>query len=380
MIQDPYDEFQLQNGLIYLNHAGVSPWPSRTARAVQRFAEENLFHGATNYPEWMDVEGVLRRRAKELFHASSEDEIALLKNTSEALSIVAYGLDWIAGDNVVSSDQEFPSNRIVWESLAQKGVEFREADLSSSSSPEDSLFSLVDNRTRLITISSVQYGTGLRMDLERIGAFCKKREILFCIDAIQSLGAVQFDVQEAQGDFVMADGHKWMLAPEGLALFYSHPDARDRLKLSEFGWHMVEAMLDFEQRHWQIAMSSRRFECGSMNMLGAHALNASLSLLLETGMEKVEASVLQRSRYLIDNLNSIPGLRLLTPTADKRYAGIITFLSQDADPAHLFRYLTQNNVFCALRSGGIRLSPHFYTPLEQLDRTFELVRSFLEKR
>jgi selenocysteine lyase/cysteine desulfurase len=174
------NEFELKEGLIYLNHAGVSPWPARTADAVRRFADENMVQGSHDYLKWLQTETRLRIQAKELLNARSKDDIGLLKNTSEALSVVAYGIDWKNGDNVISSDQEFPSNRIVWESLTDKGVEFREADLYGTDSPETALLSLVDEHTRLITISSVQYSTGLKMDLVRIGEFCRKRGILFC--------------------------------------------------------------------------------------------------------------------------------------------------------------------------------------------------------
>jgi selenocysteine lyase/cysteine desulfurase len=370
------NEFKLRGDIIYLNHAGVSPWPLRTAKAVQKFAEENMTEGSLHYPRWLEVEAELRGRARELLHAPSIDDIALLKNTSEGLSIVAYGIDWKRGENIVSSNQEFPSNRIVWESLSQKGVEFREADIGSSLSTEDALFSLVDKNTRMITISSVQFSTGLRMDLKVIGEFCKKRNILFCVDAIQSLGALQFDVHEIHADFVVADGHKWMLGPEGLALFYSRPDAREQLGLTQYGWHMVEDAGNFDRRDWSIAKSARRFECGSPNMLGIFGLNASLSLLLEAGMEHVEKEVLSRSEYLFEEIVLLPELEVVTSTTAGRYAGIVTFRKKDADPSLLYSHLMRNNVVCALRSGGIRFSPHFYTPYDQLDQALELVMEF----
>jgi len=369
-------EFVLRKDLIYLNHAGVSPWPARTARAVEQFAEENMLQGSLRYPEWVKVETDLRDQARQLLNAPSKNDIALLKNTSEALSAVAYGLDWDPGDNIVSSDQEFPSNRIVWKSLSAEGVEFREADLNSAGSPEEALFSLVDDRTKLLTISSVQFSTGLKMDLNRIGAFCRQRKILFCVDAIQSLGAVQFDVQKIQADFVMADGHKWMLGPEGLAVFYSHPDARNRLRLTQFGWHMVEAMGDFDRRDWTVTKTARRFECGSPNMLGVHALHASLSLLLEHGINHIEDDVLKRSEYLFDRIKSMPELDLITPNRQDRYAGIVTFRNNESDNSTLYQYLMQNHVMCAPRCGGIRFSPHFYTPYEHLDQAIDLVVKF----
>jgi len=367
------EEFNLRNDIIHLNHAGVSPWPLRTEKAVRKFAEENMVQGSLRYPEWLGVEAELRKQAQKLMNAPSPFDIALLKNTSEALSVVAYGLEWKKGDNIVSSNQEFPSNRIVWESLAEKGVAFREADFNISGNPEDALFSLVDNNTRLITISSVQFSTGLQMSLERIGEFCKKRGILFCVDAIQSLGAMQFDVQQIQADFVMADGHKWMLGPEGLAVFFSNPDARDRLHLNQYGWHMVEAAGDFDRRDWSIAKNARRFECGSPNMLGIYALNASLSLILETGMDYIENEILRRSEYLFDKIKTRSELELITSTSQGRYAGIVTFRRRGADSELLYQNLMQKKILCAHHSGGIRLSPHFYTPYEQLDHVIELV-------
>lgn len=367
-----HDEFPLKDDVIYLNHAAVSPWPQRTVKAVQRFAEENGYQGSLNYLRWLETEQQLRDQFRLLLNAPSSDDIALVKNTSEALSFVAYGLAWSSGDNIVTSNQEFPSNRIVWESLAPQGVELRQADLDAEDSPEDTLFALVDERTRLIAISSVQYANGLRMDLARIGEFCRHHGILFCVDAIQSIGAVQFDVQAIQADFVAADGHKWMMGPEGLGLFYCRPELRDKLKLTQFGWHMVEAVGNFDQLEWQAASSARRFECGSPNMLGIHALEASISLLLETGMDQVEALVLEHSRLLIERLSAM-GMVVVTPPKAARHAGIVSFSAPGRETSALFQQLLNNGVFCAYRGGNIRFSPHFYTPPEKLNRALALL-------
>ena len=364
-------EFALNDDLIHLNHAAVGPWPRRTVTAVTHFAEENLHHGSWHYPEWLQVESLLRQQLADLIHAPSADDIALVKNTSEALSFVATGIAWRAGDNVVISNEEFPSNRIVWESLAPQGVELRQADLCSAASPEDALFSLVDSSTRLLAISSVQYGSGLRMDLPRIGEFCRQRDILFCVDAIQSVGAVAFDVQAMGADFVAADGHKWMLGPEGLGFFYVRPELRDSLKLTQFGWHMVEAIGDFDRTDWQPANSARRFECGSPNMLSIHALSASLSLLLEVGMEAVERQVLANSRFLFESLLQVPGIELVTAPQEGRFAGIVSFKHTDQTSETIFAALDANKVFCAQRAGGIRLSPHFYTPRARLEAAIQ---------
>jgi cysteine desulfurase/selenocysteine lyase len=367
-------EFQLDDSIVYLNHAAVSPWPRRTADAVRAFAEENRAWGSRCYPEWVKTETRLRQQLQTLINARSTDEIALLKNTSEALSVVAYGLPWQAGDKVVISNQEFPSNRIVWESLAKYGVATEAADLSQDESPEAALIACLDDRTRLLSVSSVQYGTGLRLDLDVLGSACRERGILFCVDAIQSLGAVTFDVQSCQADFVMADGHKWMAGPEGIALFYCRAGSMDRLDLKQYGWHMIENPTDYSRTTWEVAHSARRFECGSPNMTGIHALQASLELLLEVGMAKIQQQVLENTRFMLDFFSRHPDrFALLTSQEVERHAGIVTFRPLQETPESLHEMLTAANVACALRGGGIRFSPHFYTPRKKLCKALALL-------
>lgn len=367
-----HPEFPLTDELIYLNHAAVAPWPKRTGDAVIKFAEQNTRFGSHFYLDWLNKEAELHTQLQTLLNAPSADDIALVKNTSEALSFVAYGLTWQPGDNIVSSNEEFPSNRLPWESLADQGVEFRQADLHGADAPEDALFALVDGNTRLLTISSIQFASGLRIDLERIGEFCKRRGILFCIDAIQSLGAVQFDVQAYQADFVMADGHKWMFGPEGLGVFYTTPEARNKLKLTQYGWHMMKDIHNYENQPWEAHPSARRFECGSPNMLGIHAYSASLSLLLETGMAAIEAHVLEKSGYLTDAIDKNGQLVLLSAKQNRLKSGIVVFKHRTVANEVLYQHLQKNGVVCALRGGGIRFSPHFYNTFEELDRALKL--------
>jgi len=365
-------EFELQQDLIHLNHAAVAPWPRCVREAVENFARENATQGSLHYPDWVKKEAHLRQLLAQLIHAPQADDIALLKNTSEALSVVAHGLTWQAGDNIVISDQEFPSNRIVWESLEDRGVEVRQVDLCSHDSPEQALIQACNPRTRLLAISSVQYASGLRVDLATLGQFCRNQTILFCVDAIQSIGALEFDVNAINADFVMADGHKWMLGPEGLALFYSHKHARDQLSLHQFGWHMVEHYEDFDRKDWQVAVTARRFECGSPNMLGIHALHASVKLLLASDMTKVEQRVLANSKALFALIERSANLECLTDMTPERYAGIVVFRHKQYPSEHVYRYLMQHRVLCALRGGGIRFSPHFYTPANLLEQAISL--------
>ncbi len=370
------EEFLLDDSIIYLNHAAVSPWPQRTANAVKLFADENATVGSRNYPRWVATEGTLRQQLQRLVNADSSDEIALLKNTSEALSVVAYGLSWQQGDSVVISDQEFPSNRVVWESLEKYGVETRIAAVTGSESPETAIIETLDDGTRLLSVSAVQFGTGLKLDLDILGKACRERDILFCVDAIQCIGAVSLDVQTSHADFVMADAHKWMLGPEGIALFYCREAAMDRLDLKQYGWHMLEDNTRYDSLEWEIAHSARRFECGSPNMTGVHALHASLSLIEEVGMPQIEQLVLENSRFMIDYfLQRADRYQLITPVANDRYAGIVTVRPLNESPESLFKMLSSRGIMCALRGGGIRFSPHFYTPRKRLFSALEILDS-----
>ena len=369
-------EFSIDADIHYLNHAGVSPWPVRTANAVKRFADENVNSGASGYLDWLELETRLRSQIKELINAPSANDISLLKNTSEALSVVACGINWHDGDNIVSTDQEFPSNRIVWEAQARHGVELRQVDImpsNESSDPELALISACDERTRIMTVSSVQYGSGLKLDLAKLGQFCRDNKLYFCVDAIQSIGAHQFDTQAIKADFVMADAHKWMCGPEGIALFYCRAEIRDQLKLNQFGWHMVEDHRDYDRKEWSSANNARRFECGSPNMLGIHALSASLSLFAEIGMVKIENRILKNTSYLIDKLNDLDMITILSPTSGQRRAGIVTFKIVTKESTEIHTNLMNNKVICANRMGGIRFSPHFYTGLDTIDKSLEIL-------
>jgi len=368
-------EFPFATDYVFLNHAAVSPWPTRTATAIREFAEENVTTGPVFYPRWMAVEQSLRRQLSELINAPSTDDIALLKNTSEGLSVVAYGIDWQSGNNIVTSNQEFPSNRIVWESLHDQGVTLREADLLADISPEAALEAACDENTRLLAISSVQFASGLALDLERLGRFCRLNDILFCVDAIQSIGALQMDVQAIEADFVVADGHKWMMAPEGLALFYCRAALRDTLHLRQFGWHMVENLADFDRRDWYPAASARRFECGSPNMIGIHGMSASIGLLLELGMAQVEQAVCTNGAYLAEQLKSLNGINICAE--NHRHGGIVAFEHSETASDVLYARLQEQRVICAIRAGAIRLSSHFYNNQALLDRALNIVEASL---
>ena len=368
-------EFPLREGLIYLNHAMASPWPRRTAEALKAFADENLRQGATRFAEWGHTDGELRSRLRRLLNADAVEDIALVKNTSEGLSAVALGIDWEPGRNVVLPMQEFPSNRYCWDRLSAQGVEIRKVDILAAECPEQALIDACDDQTRLLTVSSVHFGTGLRMDLETLGRFCRDKGILFCVDAIQSLGALPVDVQAIQADFVVAGSQKWLLSPEGVAVFWSRAEARAQLRPLIYGWRSAQEPFDYDTQDWRLETSGRGFEGGTLNTAGNHALNASLSLFEEVGMRQVTDAVLERTDYLIERLSQRNEVQWISNLDAERRSGITVFRLQGKDNDTLHKHLGNHGVFCAKRGGGIRFSPHFYTPMEQLE---EAVRWVLE--
>ncbi|MCK5647384.1 MAG: aminotransferase class V-fold PLP-dependent enzyme [Gammaproteobacteria bacterium] len=379
---DISSDFSISKNIYYLNHAAVSPWPLKTAEVIKQFADENARLGASQYLQWLNIEQQLRENIAKLINAPSQDDIALVKNTSEALSFVAYGLSWNPGDNIVIAKQEFPSNRIVWQSLQTQGVEVKFVDLykninKPNNTPEDNLMAAIDDKTRLLSVSSVQYADGFRMNLEKLGEFCQQNQILYCVDAIQSIGALKFDVQAINADFVMADGHKWLMSPEGLGLFYCKASLRSQLKLSQYGWRMIENQFDFDSLTWSEAETARKFECGSPNMLGIHALNCSIKLILKRNIEFIEQLLVKNSRYIIKKLETIPETIVQSNSNANRISGIVSFRHNTISSERLYNELMAKNVICAMRHGNVRFSPHYYTSTEVIDGAIEILNEII---
>lgn len=371
-----HGEFPQAEGLIYLNHAGVAPWPARARDAVAEFARENVVYGASRHHLFNEKENRLRHQARELINAPSVDDVALLKNTSEALSVVAAGIRWNRGENVVTSAEEFPSNWIPWDAQQVHGVSLKKVAIRGRPS-EQALIDACDDRTRLLSISSVQFSSGIRLDLELLGKFCRTNNILFCVDAIQSIGAHDIDVQKIHADFVMADGHKWMLGPEGIALFYCHETVREQLNLYQYGWHMTTTPDDFDIRSWQPSSTATRFEPGSSNMLGVYALSASLSLIEDLGMAYIEQELEARVSHLLERLAQNDRIHVITPAHPEQRAGIVAFQVSGTDQQSLQKRLLEHGVICALRGGAIRFSPHYYNSMAQLDKSLDILQSFI---
>ena len=365
-------EFPVTKNYIYLDHAGVAPVSLRVKTAIEEFLAEAAHGGAFHYPRWAEKVAAIRRNCARLINAEV-DELAFVKSTSHGLSIVAEGLDWKAGDNVLVYEKEFPSNLYPWLHLKRKGVEIKIIPSRDNRILLEDIERLVDSSTRLLAISSVQFTNGFRIALRRAGQLCRDKGILFCVDAIQSLGVIPMDVRECRVDFLSADAHKWLLGPEGIGIFYCRKDLAERLTPPLVGWKSVQNEFNFERPEFRLKTNALRFEEGSMNLLGIIGLGAALELLFEVGIANIEQRVLDLGDLIIREAEA-RGFGVLTPKAREERGGNITF-SGDFDPSAMRDALREKGIMVNVRNNGLRVSPHFYNTRDEIVSAFKTIDS-----
>jgi len=367
--------FPVTRNVVYFNHAAVGPLSTRAAEAMERFVRDQRDFGALHWRAWYAEYERLRETAAKLIGAREPREISLLKNTSEGLSFVAEGFRWREGDNVITTDLEFPSNAVPWKRLARRGVECRVLRTNGSFTADD-VATLIDDRTRVLAVSSVAFHNGFAPDLDAIGALCRERNVLLCVDAIQSVGVLPMDVRRSNIAFLACDGHKWMCGSEGAALFYVAAEHRDKLEVLETGWVNVDRKsANFIECGVDLLPDGRRFEAGSLNTNGIHGLRAAIDLLLEIGIDAISAEAVRVSTKLADELEGI-GWRVSSPRPIR--SAIIGAAPQDVNGRELLRLhglLEKEGIVCAPREGMLRFSPHFYNSDEEIERVIEVLTS-----
>jgi selenocysteine lyase/cysteine desulfurase len=365
------DLFPVTSNLVYMNCAAVGPLSVPAAEAMMAMATDQREYGALHWRDWLAEYVRLREAAARLIGATPA-EIALLKNTSEGLSFVAQGLRWRAGDNVVTTDLEFPSNSTPWRNLDRRGVEVRVVRSREGAYGPDDVEALIDGRTRLVTVSSVAFHNGFAADLDAIGEICARRGVLFCVDAIQSVGVLPMDVRRSKIDFLAADGHKWMCGPEGAAIFYVNSEKLGELDVLEHGWMNVERRGKFIDCSDELLPDGRRFEAGSLNTTGIYGLRASIELLLETGIETISEYVVSLAGRLAERLEGI-GWRVASPRPIR--SAIVGAIPPGVEPTLLrwHRLLEENGVVCAPREGMLRFSPHLYNDDAEVDKVIDIL-------
>jgi len=365
-------EFPSAARQVHMNHAGISPLPRRVGAAIRAFAEEAVLLDAAVYRRWEARAEEVRAAAARLIGARAH-EIAFVRNTSEGLSLVASGLAWESGDNVVTVADEYPSNVYPWFGLRRFGVETRLLARPQMRFGPADVAAVIDGRTRALAVSAVDWQSGFRADLAALGELCRARDIVFVVDGIQAAGALRVDVAACGVDVLAAGGHKWLLAPEGCGVLFVSDRVVERVHPVGLGWKSVESAGVYLPYHFDLRADAARFEPGSAPHLGIHALGAALDLLLEVGPAAIETRVLDITDELADGLRGL-GASILSPRASAERSSILTFaIGKTAD---LYRALTDAGVITRQRLGGIRLAPHFYNDADDMARVLDVVRTF----
>lgn len=373
-------EFPITKHWDFYNHAGVSPLCSRASDALRHYAHRFESNAYLNNRFYERAE-IIRRNIATLINAD-HSELAYIKNTSEGIAFVANGLTWNPGDEIISTNVEYPANVYPWMDLAQRfGVKHIMVPEKNGRIETADLLAAVTPRTRMIAISHVEYASGFRNDLATLGAFTRPRNILLCVDAIQSLGILPVDVQAMNIDFLSADGHKWLLGPEGLGIFYCRRELIPSLH-PEIGWLNVINALDYGAYDFTLRPDAKRFECGSYNIAGILALGASLDLLNEVGPDLITARIKSLTDQLATGIIE-KGYRLISPREQRDWSGIISFTLPPDSPllapsqrdasitaAHnrIITDLEKQKILIVQREGRLRASPHFYNTPEQITR------------
>ena len=356
------DEFPVTKELVYLHHAGVAPLCRPAAEAMKRLADDALGFGSLHYDQWMAAYEGLRQAAARLIGAH-RDEIATVKNTSEGLATIALGVDWRAGDRVVGFQEEFPANFFPWKRLERKGVA---VEWLSAADPLDRIDEAARG-ARLLAISFVQYLSGRRADLEAIGEICHRHGCLFVVDAIQGLGAFPIDVRKAHIDALAADGHKWLLGPEGCGVLYVRKELQDAIEPVEFGWTNVANYSDYADRDMTLRRDAGRYECGTLNTIGCYGLRAAIEFLLEVGIDRIAPQVQALGDQIAAGV-AAKGYQTLGARTPGTGAGIVSFRKEGLDSRVVVSKLKEKGIVAAPRQGWVRASPHFYISPEDIER------------
>lgn len=368
--------FPVTKAKIYLNHAAISPLSLRVSNAIQDSIKERQSGSIDTFVQFMETRAALKQNLARLVNGEAE-QIAIITNTSEGLNWLVNGLQWKPGDHVVLTDYEFPSNVYPFLNLKRHGVETDFVSNRDGRILVDDIEALITAKTRIVSISFVEFLNGFKNDLEAIGSLCREKGVIFSVDSIQGLGAAPIDVKKFNIDFLSNGGHKWLLGPCGAGFMYIAPDLHNRLQPASAGWLSVKNSWDFFDYNLDWLDSAERYEIGTPNALGIAGLKASTDLLLEAGVENIYRHLLRLGNLLTEKMQEL-GFKYLGSDQENEKAGIYSFSLPDATVAEkLFEFLKQNRVEISLRNSALRFAPHFYNTMQEIEASVQLCEKFL---
>jgi cysteine desulfurase/selenocysteine lyase len=364
--------FPVTERAIYLNHAAVSPPPLTTIKAVQSQLADVSENGSVNFRNWIAVKENTRRLVAGMLGARPE-QVAFTRNTSDGLSTVANGLDWRPGDNLVTFRNEFPSNIYPWLRVREAfGVEVRMCEERDGRIDLDELIGLINGKTRIVAISQIQFASGFRANLERIGRAARLHDALLVVDVIQALGVVPIDVESELVDVAAAACHKWLLTPEGVGLLYLSARARERIQPTLVGWTSVPNPEDYGNFEQGWNQGTLAWETGTGPVALIHGLEASLKLLNEVGIPRIQAYLETLTDHLCERLQDTD-YEVVSPRRLGEKSQIVCIRhTAGLTSMDLYAHLKKRNIITAPRSDRLRISPHLYNTLEEID---ELVKA-----
>jgi cysteine desulfurase/selenocysteine lyase len=364
------NEFSIHQSRVYLNNAAIAPAATSVIAAINRFLADIRDHGDGHYLDWCrHADEVIKPKIAALIGAD-RSEIAFVKNTTEGVLLVANGLDWAAGDNVVVPDIEYPSNVYCWMNLRRHGVEIKWVKSRKGRILVEDIAALIDHRTRLVTLSAVQFSNGFRQDLMRTAELCRSRNVLLNLDAIQCIGALHFDASQCPVDFLSAGGHKWLLGPIGTGFFYCRRSVLDRLRPHNIGYHSVAKEADHLDYELVFRPDAGRFEEALVNFPGLWGLEAAVDLVLSVGTARIEQHVLALTDDLVEGLR-VKGYTLLSSREPGERSGIVSFRHPTRGVEELQATLQSARIDVAVCLSALRASPGVHNDVADVRQLLE---------
>ncbi len=351
----------------YLNSAAVAPIPTTAIDAIKMQLADVSMHGSNNYLEWVATKNRARALAAEMLGVQAE-QVAFMRNTSDGFAAVANGLAWRPGDNIVSYEHEFPANFYPWRMVRDRfGVELRLCPDRGGRIDLEELTGMIDSNTRLVSISAVQYGTGYRSDLERIGRAARNVDALFAVDIIQAFGARGFDLPAELVDIASGASHKWLCAPEGCGIFYVSDRAREQVEPAFVGWISVETPWDFADRSQPFKNNALAWESGTGTSSLFYGLEASLKLLHKTGLDKIETHLNDLSGELCDRLGR-KNYEIVSSRRPGESSAIVCIRHRGGESCNaVAEKLLAENIVVSPRNDVLRIAPHFFNDSSDIE-------------